>query len=493
MVGIRRALFYATATRYIAWAVTVGSTPIIARLMTPAEAAIAVIGGSVFGIVTAVRELGSVAYLIQQEDLSLEKIRTVFTVSILVTCTAALSLVLLSGMIEAFYDAPGLARYTRVVSLAFALGPFAHPIYALLSREMSFGTLALMDVLTALLNTATTLIMIILGSSYMSFAWAGVISSLAWLIMGFCVRRDLTIYRPSLSEWRGVLSFGAYGSATAVLYRISESLQYLILGRFLDLRAVAIWQRAYGLAIFPETVILAGIGAVALPAFSDTARRRQDLKGSYLRSVEHITAVQWPALIFLAIFAEPIVRIMLGSQWKEVVVPLRILAIALLFDFPTTINYPAQVATKGIRHTVPLAFVHAGVRLGVSAFAARYGMLALAMSTLVSIPVNVFLSVLLVRALIPFRWGEFVVATQRSAVSTISSAAGPLLIAVLYGGAETLPIVAVALGIGLSAVGWIGGLSLVRHPFLGELQRVWRIIIKQMTSARIKARRQAET
>src|SRR6516225_2807621 len=175
MAGIRRALVYATVTRYITWAVTLGSTPIIARLMTPAEAAVAVIGGSVFGIAVALRELGSVAYLVQQEDLSLNKIRTVFTVSILVTCIVTLSLVSLSGVIERFYDAPGLARYTQVVSLAFALGPFAHPIYALLTREMSFRALALMDVLTTLLNMAATLIMIILGSSYMSFAWAGVI------------------------------------------------------------------------------------------------------------------------------------------------------------------------------------------------------------------------------------------------------------------------------------------------------------------------------
>ena len=129
----------------------------------------------------------------------------------------------------------------------------------------------------------------------------------------------------------------------------------------------------------------------------------------------------------------------------------------------------------------------------MSAFAARYGMLALAMSTLVSIPVNVFLSVLLVRALIPFRWGEFVAATQRSVVSTVSSAAGPFLIVIVYGDAETLPVIAVALGIGLSAVGWISSLWLVRHPFLGELQHVWRIIVGRMTSVRLRVRRQAET
>jgi O-antigen/teichoic acid export membrane protein len=489
MAGIRRALVYATATRYITWAVTLGSTAIIARLMTPAEFGVAVIGGAAFGIATAVRELGSVAYLVQQKDLSPDKTRTVFTISILVTCVATLLLALLSGVIEKFYDAPGVARYMQVVSLAFALGPFSHPIYALLSREMSFGTLALMDVLTTLLNMAATLTMVILGFSYMSFAWAGVISAAAWLIMGFCVRRDLTIYRPSLSEWRGVLRFGVYGSATAMLYRISESLQYLLLGKFLDLHAIAMWQRTFGLATFPERVILGGIGAVALPAFSDTARRRQDLKGSYLRSVEHITAVQWPALILIAIFAEPIVRIMLGPQWTEVVPLLRVLAVALLFDFPTTINYPAQVAAGAIRYTVPLAVVHAGVWLGVSAFAAPYGMLAVAISTLVSIPVNVFLSVLLVRALIPFHWSEFVAATQRSAVSTISSAVGPLLIAILYSGAETLPIVAVVVGTGLSAAGWIGGLWFVRHPFLGELLHAWSTMTKWMTSVRIRPRR----
>jgi O-antigen/teichoic acid export membrane protein len=74
MVGIRRALVYATVTRYVTWAVTLGSTPIIARLMTSAESAIAVIGGAVFGIAMAARELGSVAYLVRQEDLSLDKI-----------------------------------------------------------------------------------------------------------------------------------------------------------------------------------------------------------------------------------------------------------------------------------------------------------------------------------------------------------------------------------------------------------------------------------
>ena len=41
----------------------------------------------------------------------------------------------------------------------------------------------------------------------------------------------------------------------------------------LDARAVGLCQRAVMLAQFPERVVLAGVGAVALPAFSDHARK----------------------------------------------------------------------------------------------------------------------------------------------------------------------------------------------------------------------------
>ncbi len=139
----------------------------------------------------------------------------------------------------------------------------------------------------------------------------------------------------------------------------------------LDARAVGLCQRAVMLAQFPgegrfgrlplphdltaegttrcndlsgncasagaiERVVLAGVGAVALPAFSDHARQGAALKTAYLNALEHMTAVQWPALALLAIMAEPIVSLFYGSQWDDAIPIVRIFtAVASMLNFPT--------------------------------------------------------------------------------------------------------------------------------------------------------------
>ena len=315
MADLRRALLFASGGRYVVMGVNLASATVLARLLTPSEFGISVLGASLLGMAEAIRELGSVAYLVQQKNLTQGKIRTVFTVSLIVTMTMTIVLVILSGAFARFYGVPELARYIEIIAFGYAIAPFAHPIYAVLSRDMEFDKLAVLDTLTMLVNALASVILVLQGFSYIGLAWATVISGATWTLLGLCVKRDFSVYRPSLAEWRSVLAFGAWGSATAVLYRSSESLFWLILGKILDARAVGLCQRAVLLAQFPERVILAGVGAVALPAFSDHARHGRALKdglprrararnGGSVASIDparhygrsHRVAAIWPAM-----------------------------------------------------------------------------------------------------------------------------------------------------------------------------------------------------
>ena len=413
MADLRRALLFASGGRYVVMGVNLASATVLARLLTPSEFGISVLGTSLLGIAEAIRELGSTAYLVQQKDLTQGKIRTVFTVSLLVTLTMTTVLLMLSDAFARFYGVPELARYIQIIALSYAIAPFSHPIQAVLSRDMEFGKLAVLDTLTMLVNAVASVILVLQGFSYIGLAWATVVSAATWALLGLYMRRDFSVYRPSLAEWRSVLAFGAYGSATALLYRSSESLFWLILGKLLDARAVGLFQRAVVLSQFPERVVLAGIGAVALPAFSDHARQGRALKEAYLGALEHVTAVQWPALALLVIMADPIVSLLYGSQWHDAIPIVQIFAVALMLNFPTALNYPIQIAVGAIRHTVPLAFAQTAFSLVVLTVAAQYGIRAVAFSTFITIPFNVGLSVLVVRAHIPFRWRELAGATLR--------------------------------------------------------------------------------
>lgn len=469
MADLRRALLFASGGRYVVMGLNLASATVLARLLTPSEFGISVLGASLLGIAEAIRELGSIAYLVQQKELTQRKIRTVFTVSLIVTLTMTTLLIMTSGMFARVYGVPQLARYIQIVAFSYAIAPFAHPIYAVLSRDMAFDKLAVLDTATTLVSAVASVGLVLLGFSYIGLAWATVIAAATWTLLGFYVRRDFSLYRPSLAEWRSVLAFGAYGSATAVLYRASESLFYLILGKILDTRAVGLCQRAVMLAQFPERVILAGISAVALPAFSDQARNGRALKIAYLSAVEHVTAIQWPALVLLAIMADPVVSLLFGSQWRDAIPIVQIFALALMLNFPTSLNYPVQVAVGAVRHTVPLAFVQTAVSLVVLTFATQYGVRAVALSTFATIPFNVGLSVLVVRVHIPFPWRDFAGALMKSGVVAGLSAVGPLGVLIVGNKTSDLSILSITAATVLCGVGWLFGLWFTRHPLFREV------------------------
>src|ERR1700733_9605460 len=119
MADLRRAFLFASGGRYVVMGVNLASATVLARLLTPSEFGISVLGASILGIAEAIRELGSIAYLVQQKEMTQAKIRTVFTVSLIVTLIMTTVLVMLSGMFGHFYGMPQLARYIQIVAFSY--------------------------------------------------------------------------------------------------------------------------------------------------------------------------------------------------------------------------------------------------------------------------------------------------------------------------------------------------------------------------------------
>ena len=469
MTDIRRAFLWASIGRYLVLVVNLAATVVLARLLTPAAYGVAVLGGAVLAVAEAIRALGGGAYLVQKKELAPGDIRSSFTVCLAVTIVLTAALVMLSVPLTRYFQTPELGRYLQVAAVGYLTGPVAYPISALMSRRLAFGTIALIGFVTAAVNAVVSICLAELGFSFMSFAWAGAISAIAAMVLYLYAWKDRSIFRPRLRGCRDVLAFGAYDSATAVLSQIlSETLPYFILGRLLNAEAVGLGQRAVTLSLFPERVILAGVGAVALPALARQVREGGSLRTSYFRAIELITAALWPALVVLALLAGPVVAVLLGRQWSEVAGLIQILATALLFSFPVTLHYPTLVAAGAIRYMPPVVVVQSVLSIGILFVAAHHGLYAAALSMLLIVPLNSLLSLLLVRFVIGFRWIDLIYATRKSAVCAILSAAGPAVVALATGRLADMSLVAAMLAMMLAGCGWLGGLWLTRHPMLGE-------------------------
>lgn len=469
---VRRSLFLSTADKLFSMVVRFGTLIVTARLMTPQEIGIAVLGTVVLGVAGVIREFGGAPYLIQADEVTPERVRTVFTAQFLFTLPLALIVFVCAEFAGAFYQAPGLRDFLWVTALCFLIGPFVAPLYALLGRHMAFGQIAIAGILATLAYSGAAIGLAFAGFSYMSFAWASLISGFTGFVTLLIWRPDYAIYRFSLHDWRQVVHFGAADSARNLLYYALENLPLLVFGRTIGAAAVGLFQRATTLSALPNATLLSGVTPVLLPAFANHARSGRELKDAFLRSVALMTGLSWPATLGIVILAYPIVLLVLGDQWLPVAPLVQIIGIAYLASFTISVTNPILIAAGGIRDTLKLALVTIPIMVSVQSIASFWGLHAAAASLILTLFFFSTMAMLAVQRRAPFQWREMASVLGRSAGVAACSASGPLLIAFASGGAQTITIPVALVAVCVGVAGWVAGLAIFQHPMRDELQRL---------------------
>jgi hypothetical protein len=100
-----------------------------------------------------------------------------------------------------------------------------------------------------------------------------------------------------------------------------------------------------------------------------------------------------------------------------------------------------------------------------------FGVMAMAASQLVNLPLQMVVALCFVHRHIAFRWREIPAALWKSAVVTASSAAGPICVVALPEFSFDLSIRGTLLALLLAAVGWLAGVLVTRHPVALELRQ----------------------
>lgn len=483
MLAVKRALLLSTCDRYFALVSNFATAAIVSRILTPQEIGVSVIGMAVIGIALSTREFASASFLIQRQELNRGEIRAAFSVLLVLTAAIAAAMVVLTPVLASAYGEERLVPYLHLVSICLFIDLIFLQVIPLLRRDMAFGKVAIINISGAAIGALTTVVLALLGFSYMSFAWAWFASSVTMGLLALSLRPHFWMFKPSFRQWRGMVEFGGYNGVIVFLSKAYEALPFLLLGRVLSPDAAALYSRSLMICQIPDKLVLGGAVSVILPAFSAEARQGRDLKRPYLGALEMITALHWPALLVVAVLAHPIVDILLGQQWQPVAPLVQVIAIASLFSFSFEMNYPVLVAVGAIRDLfyrsliifpVSAALMTAAILLG--------GLQGAAWSTMLIVPFHAFVSLQFVRRRLAMGWAEIAGAVWKSGVVALVSALGPLAAVVAAGFSFELSIgQAIVAGI-LAMVCWLGGLVLTRHPLFAEIMKTIPVIRRAITA-----------
>ena len=473
MDKVRTAVIIATADKYVSTVITLLTTAIIARLINPAEFGVTVLGAAVLLLANTLRDVGTSSYIIQAQELTLAKLRTAFTLNLCLTLAILPTLVFTAPVLARLLNSPGLDIYLKICAIPFAVGAIVYPLHALLARDFAFGKLAIINITSTIFNSAVLICAAIAGASYLSFAFAQVVSAIVGTLLLIYFRPSFEIFRPSFRAWQDVLSFSLFSAFTGIVQRATEVLSVMAVGAFMPPAMVGLLSRASMIAQFPERTVMAGVNAAALPAFSEAAREKGDLRKYYLAAVERISGLIWPCLALMIVLANPLIRLFLGNDWLETIPLVQIIAGALLLNFPPGLNYPILLAVGAVRRALLLAVLQACVVLPVIAISSQYGIQAVAWATWPIVAINVVLSTWFVQAyVIRFSWLDIGRALSRSTIATLVTVAGPIAIVHLSGGGASIGLRGSLLATSVAGVSWIGSLYLLKHPVHTEFARI---------------------
>src|ERR1019366_1278350 len=116
----------------------------------------------------------------------------------------------------------------------------------------------------------------------------------------------------------------AISGVNMVAYRMAE----LVMGRMLGLSALGLYSRASGLNSLLWDNIYFLIVRVVFVDFAEQRRRGGSLRYSYLRILQMMTALLWPAFAGLAVISGPLVVTLYGEQWVAAAVPFSLLCLS---------------------------------------------------------------------------------------------------------------------------------------------------------------------
>ncbi|GGE98693.1 lipopolysaccharide biosynthesis protein [Mycetocola zhadangensis] len=304
------------------------STIVLARLLDPADFGLIAMIMAIVGIADLVRDFGMTGAIIQAKRLNDRTWSSVLWLSAAVGVLGTVLIALCAPLIAAIYNEQQLVLLSIAVAPTLLINGLAMPLQAKVQRDLKFGVLARIDVLSMALGVGLSIAAALAG-------WG--VWSLVVFTGAASVYRLIALWSAARPHWgrphvdREVIPLLTTGGSifgVQLLNYLARNVDNVVIGRQLGADVLGQYSRAYALFMLPLQQLNGPLGRVALPVLSrlqdDGPRYRRYIRAA-LMVIAYLTL---PAFAIAAALAQPLVLLLLGPQWDETAAIFALLTIA---------------------------------------------------------------------------------------------------------------------------------------------------------------------
>ncbi len=316
------------------------STAILARILMPEDYGLVGMTAVVSGFVGIIRDGGLAYATIQKRSINHEETSLLFWINVGIGILISVLLVCISPLVSIVFEEPRLTSLLWVMSIPFLFGGCSVQHKALLQRQMHFGKIAIIDIASMICGITAGIAFANAQYGYWSLAIMEIVVAastmiLTWIMLPWLPSRPRRV-KGMLSTWK----FGGNIMFFNIINYITRSADNALIGWYWGAASLGFYTRAYSLLMMPIRTVNAPFSAVALPVLSRAANDKVKLKRYFIEGVSIVAAVVIPIVICATVFADDLVRILLGEKWLSTANLFRLLAIpALLFGASKPVSW----------------------------------------------------------------------------------------------------------------------------------------------------------
>ncbi|MBS1772953.1 MAG: oligosaccharide flippase family protein [Bacteroidetes bacterium] len=189
------------------------------------------------------------------------------------------------------------------------------------------------------------------------------------------VKISLKLY---LNRWREIYHFTKHLIGATIFSRITDQGDKFILGKFLGLDKLGIYNIAFQLAELVTSQLVQVSNNVLSSVFPKYADDKETFYTHYSSFLKTFAFIIFPPLAIMFLSAKPIILLLYGPQWLEAVLPLKILVIAAAFKAVSS-SYGSVMNTFHLnKKSLIVTLVYAPFHIGGSIAGSYFGVAGIA-------------------------------------------------------------------------------------------------------------------
>ncbi|WP_206692795.1 MULTISPECIES: lipopolysaccharide biosynthesis protein [unclassified Paracoccus (in: a-proteobacteria)] len=314
------------------------SVIVLSRLLQPEDFGIVAMAAPVVAFVGLFLDMGLTQATVQKKAITSAEINSLFWINMAVSALLGAIMILIAPFVAKFYGEPQVAPLVALMSLQLLVAGLGAQHYALVTRRMAFGRLAMLDSLSAVLGLAAAIVWAYYERTY----WALFVGGMTTMICSTLGCWISSRWRPGMPRWvsgtKEMVNFGAGITGFNFANYFSRNIDQILIGRQWGNQQLGLYDRANRLLLFPLQQVIYPLGKVMVPALSRMNNEPERYRKAYLRVAPLLLFVALPGVAVAIAMADLLIPLALGRQWEGAVMIFQALGFAGMLQ---PLNSPA--------------------------------------------------------------------------------------------------------------------------------------------------------